>query len=421
VNDSAAPAPRRATSAATGDRRSRGQQAPRGARLTVFLAILLDLIGFGMILPLLPFYAQTFRAGQLTIGLIFASYSLAQLLFAPWLGRLSDRFGRRPLMLASIAGGAAAHLLFATAGSVAMLLVARSLSGIAAANYGIAQAYLADVTPPAQRSRAMGLVGAAFGLGFVIGPGLGVWLTRYGIAAVPYTAAALSTVNLLIALAALPESLPPAARGPARAKPLFGLADLRQLWSDGRLRSLMLLAFLVMFCFSIMEATLALFCQASFGFGPRATSGLFLYVGVVLVVVQGGLLGRLVKTFGDRRLIVGGIALMALGLLALPLPSRAAWLLLTTGLLAVGSGIHNPSLLALLSQLSGEGAQGETIGVSRSCGALARVVGPLAGTWIFGVAGAAWPFWSAGGLMLVAMLIAVGLLRQVATPEPSGS
>ncbi|HYL06268.1 MAG TPA: MFS transporter [Thermoanaerobaculia bacterium] len=404
MNDSASPA-------------TAQRQAPRGARLTVFLAILLDLIGFGMILPLLPFYAQTFHASRVTIGVIFASYSMAQLLFAPWLGRLSDRFGRRPLMLASIAGGAAAHLLFATAGSIAMLLVARSLSGIAAANYGIAQAYLADVTPPAQRSRAMGLVGAAFGLGFVIGPGLGVWLTRYGIAAVPYSAAALSAANLLIALVALPESLPRAARGPALAKPLFGLADLRQLWRDGRLRNLMLLAFLVMFCFSIMEATLALFCQASFGFGPRATSGLFLYVGVVLVVVQGGLLGRLVKAFGDRRLIVGGIALMALGLLALPLPSQAGWLLLTTGLLAIGSGVHNPSLLALLSQLSSEGTQGETIGVSRSCGALARVVGPLAGTWIFEVAGASWPFWSAGGLMLVALLIARDLLRQVPAPE----
>jgi MFS family permease len=390
--------------------------ALRGARLTVFLAILLDLIGFGMILPLLPFYAEAFAASRITIGFIFASYSLAQLLFAPWLGRLSDRYGRRPLMLASIGGGVAAHLLFATAGSVAMLLVARSLSGIAAANYGIAQAYLADVTPPAERSRAMGLVGAAFGLGFVIGPALGGLLTRFGIAMVPFSAAALGAVNLVLALAALPESLPEAARGLARTRSLFGLAELGQLWRDVRMRNLMMLFFLVMFCFSIMEATLALFCQASFGFGPRAISGLFTWVGVLLVVVQGGLLGRLVKRFGDRRLIVAGIGLMALGLVLLPLPSRAAWLLATTALLAVGSGVHNPSLLALLSRLAGPGAQGETIGVSRSCGALARVAGPLAGTWMFEIAGARWPFWGAGGLMLVALLIARDLMRRVAAP-----
>jgi DHA1 family tetracycline resistance protein-like MFS transporter len=394
--------------------------APRGARLTVFLAILLDLIGFGMILPLLPFYAEEFHASRLTIGVIFASYSLAQLLFAPWLGRLSDRFGRRPLMLASIAGGAVAHLLFATAGSVAMLLVARSLSGIAAANYGIAQAYLADITTPERRSRAMGLVGAAFGLGFVIGPALGGALSRFGIAAVPYAAAALSAANLLIALLVLPESLPPEARRLARAKSLFGFEDLAQLWRDGRMRSLMLLFFLVMFCFSIMEATLALFCQASFGFGPRAIAGLFTYLGVLLVIVQGGLLGPLVKRFGDRRLIVGGIALMALGLMLLPAPPRAGWLLLSTGLLAIGSGLHNPSLLALLSRLSGAGAQGETIGVSRSFGALARVAGPLAGTWIFQVGGASWPFWCAGLLMVVALLVAQDLLRRVPAAATAG-
>jgi MFS transporter, DHA1 family, tetracycline resistance protein len=385
----------------------------RGARLTVFLAIALDLIGFGMILPILPYYAEAFHASKLTIGFLFASYSLAQLLCAPWLGRLSDRFGRRPLMLVSIAGSAAAHLLFATAGGLPMLFVARSLAGIAAANYGIAQAYLADITPPADRSRAMGLVGAAFGLGFVIGPALGGLLLRFGVTAVPYAAAALSTLNLVIAVAALPESLPPAARGAAMAKPLFGLDDLRRLWHDVRLRNLMLLFFLVMFCFSIMEATLALFCQASFGFGPRATSGLFAYVGVLLVVVQGGLLGRLARRFGDRRLILAGIAAMALGLLLLPVPARAAWLALTLALLAIGSALHNPSLLALLSRLSSHASQGETIGVSRSCGALARIAGPLAGTWIFTAAGAAWPFWSAGGLMLVALLLAHDLLRRV--------
>jgi DHA1 family tetracycline resistance protein-like MFS transporter len=405
------PAPRPAAETAV-------RAAQRGAKLTVFLAILLDLIGFGMILPILPFYAEAYHAGPITIGAIFASYSLAQLLFAPFLGRLSDRFGRRPLMLASIAGSVAAHLLFATAGNIVMLLVARSLAGIAAANYGIAQAYLADVTPPAERSRAMGLVGAAFGLGFVIGPALGGMLARFGIAAVPYTAAALSACNLVMAFLALRESLPPAARRQTKVTTLVDLAALHALWRDVRLRNLMLLFFLVMFCFAIMEATLALFCQARFGYGARSTSLLFTYVGVVLVVVQGGLLGRLIKSFGDRRLIGGGIALMALGLLLLPLPRSATWLLLSLGLLAAGSGMHNPSLLALLSRLSTAGTQGETIGVSRSAGALARVAGPLAGTWLFAAGGAASPFWAAGGLMVVALGIAWDLLRRLpALPE----
>jgi DHA1 family tetracycline resistance protein-like MFS transporter len=390
--------------------------AARGARLTVFLAIALDLVGFGMILPLLPFYAEHFHAGRITIGFLFASYSLAQLVAAPLLGRLSDRLGRRPVMLASIAAGAAANLLFAAAGNLLVLFAARSLAGIAASNYGIAQAYLADVTPEAERSRAMGLVGAAFGLGFVIGPALGGLLLRFGPAAVPYAAAALGAVNLAIAVFALPESLPREARAVALAKPLLALAGLRAVRRDDRLRRVMLLFFLVMFCFSIMEATLVLFCQASFGFGPRAAAGLFTYVGVLIVVVQGGLLGRLVKRFGDRRLIVSGIAMMAAGLLLLPLPASALWLGLTLALLAIGSAVHNPSLLALLSRLSAHGTQGETIGLSRSCGALARVAGPLAGTWIFETAGASWPFWSAGGLMLVALLIAQDLLRRLAIP-----
>ena len=402
-----------------------------GARLTVFLAVMLDLVGFGMILPLLPFYGEQFHAGSVTIGFIFSSYSLAQLLFAPWLGRLSDRFGRRPLMLGSIAASVAANLLFASAGSlgahlggglgtaaaggVAVLLAARALAGAAAANYGIAQAYLADVTPPERRSKAMGLIGAAFGIGFVIGPALGgILAARFGIAAVPFTAAGLAALNLLIAFAALPESLPAAARRTARSASLLGTETLRRVWSDLPLRSLMLLFFLVMFAFSLMEATLALFCQARFGFGPRDISWLFVYVGIVLSVVQGGLLGRLVDRFGDRRLIVGGITLMAAGLVLLPLPAKAVWLLLPLALLAFGNGIHNPSLLGLLTRLSRAGAQGETLGVSRSAGALARVLGPLAGTWLYAAAGAAWPFWSAGGLMVIALLIANDLLRRVA-------
>jgi DHA1 family tetracycline resistance protein-like MFS transporter len=395
--------------------------APRKkALLTVFLTILLDLIGFGMILPFLTFYAQEFHATPLQIGLLFSSYSLTQLLCAPLLGRLSDRVGRRPVLLGSIAGSALSYVVFAFAPSYLVLLLARSLSGVAAANYAIAQAYMADVSTPEGRSKAMGLVGAAFGLGFVLGPALGFMLffsplAHLGPRLVPLVAAGLSTLNLLIAAVALPESLSPELRRSAAARggSWLGFSDLLAVWRDTPLRGLMVLFFLVMLCFSMMETTLALFCQARFGFGYRETSGLFVFVGIVLVIVQGGLLGRLVRRFGERRLILSGIVLMALGLILLPIGTKLWLVLLALLLLAVGNGIHNPSTTGLLSRLAGEEAQGSTIGLSRSFGALARILGPPAGTWIFGAAGAGWPFWSAGALMLVALAVAVDVLRRV--------
>lgn len=386
----------------------------RRAFTTVFVTILLDLIGFGMILPLLPFYAQELHATPAQIGLLFSSYSLTQLLFSPLLGRLSDRVGRRPVLLVSICGSAAAHLMFALAGSFWMLVLARSLAGVAAANYSIAQAYMADVSTSKDRSKAMGLVGAAFGIGFVLGPALGGILARIGHQAVPLTAAGLSAINFLIALVWLPESLPAEVRQRSQARPWTDLSGLGRVWRNVPLRGLMLLFFLVMFCFSLFEATLALYCQQRFGFGASETSWLFVYVGVVLVVVQGGLIGRLVKRFGERRLILSGIALMAVGLALLPAVPSLGVLLASLLLLALGSGVHNPSTLGLLSRLTDEGSQGGTIGLSRSFGALARTLGPAAGTWIFGAAGASWPFWTAGGLMLVALLIAWDLLGRVA-------
>jgi multidrug resistance protein len=392
-----------------------GTAPPRRRALgTIFLTILLDLIGFGMILPLLPFYAKELHATDFQVGLLFGSYSLAQLVFAPILGRLSDRVGRRPVLLSSILGGCAAYALFWAAGSFSLLLLARTLSGVAASNYGIAQAYVADVTPPEGRSKAMGLVGAAFGLGFIIGPAVGGLLHHFlGAPSVPLTAAILSGLNFVFALGWLPESLPAELRGHVQDTSWLDLGEFGQVWRDVPLRSLMLLFFLVMFCFSIMEATLALFCLERFHFGAAQTSWLFVYIGVVLVIVQGGLLGRLVKQFGERSLILSGIALMAVGLLLLPFTPRASLLAVSLGLLAIGSGVHNPSTLALLSQLARRESQGGTIGLSRSAGALARAIGPPAGTWIFGNLGASWPFWTAGGLMMVAFLIAWDLLRRV--------
>lgn len=399
---------------------SRPVPPQRRALTAIFVTVLLDLIGFGMILPLLPFYGQELHATPFQIGLLFSSYSLAQLVFAPLLGRLSDRVGRRPVLLVSLAGSVAAYLLFAAAGSFAVLLLARTLSGIVS-SYAIAQAYVADVSSREDRSKAMGLIGAAFGIGFVLGPSLGWLLVHLGGARlVPLTAAALSAVNLAFALARLPESLPAELRGRSRPGG-SGVVDFRETWRRTSLRGLLLLYFLVLFCFSMMESTLALFCQDRFGFGETGTMGLFVYVGVVLVVVQGGLLGRLVRRFGERRLILAGIALMASGLVLLPFapaskpPAGAALALMLSGLalLAIGQGMNQPSTLGLLSRITDESAQGRTIGLSRSFGTLARALGPAAGTWIFGAAGSGWPFWTAGGLMLLALAFAASVLRDV--------
>jgi DHA1 family tetracycline resistance protein-like MFS transporter len=399
----------------------------RRALTTIFVTVLLDLIGFGMILPLLPFYAQELHSSAFQIGLLFSSYSLAQLVFAPILGRLSDRTGRRPVLLASIGGSVAAYIVFTAASSFAVLLLARTLAGVAAANYAIAQAYVADVSSRENRSKAMGLVGAAFGVGFVLGPALGGLLahlgesTGLGARIVPLTAAILSGLNLVIAFFWLPESLSAELKGRSRQGSWLDVREFRAVWRNAPLRGLMLLFFLVIFCFSIMEASLALFCQARFGFGAAQTALLFVFVGVVLVVVQGGLLGRLVQRFGERGLILTGIVLMAAGLVLLPFtpasqPLAGAALLSLLGslaLLAVGQGMNQPSTLGLLSRLTDDSAQGSTIGLSRSFGALARTLGPATGTWIFGAVGTGWPFWTAGGLMLVALALAVNVLRKV--------
>jgi multidrug resistance protein len=391
----------------------------RRALLTVFVTVLLDLLGFGMILPLLPFYAQDYGASEFQIGLLFASYSAAQLVCAPLLGRLSDRFGRRPLILASLFTGVVAYLAFAVAGSFAALIVARTASGVAAANLGIAQAYIADVTTPDQRAKGMGLIGAAFGLGFIGGPALGGLLGMISHVAVPLGAAALGALNLVLALIWLPESRTAGDRERARSTRWLDLAGLARLGRDRTLLGMMTLFFLVTFCFAQMEATLALFCQARFGFGQVQTSWLFVFVGVVMVAVQGGLVGRLARHFGERPLIYAGIVLMAAGLLLLPTAPGLGVLLVASGLMALGNGLFNPSYLGLLSRLAADDSQGGTLGLSRSFSALARVLGPPVGTWVFGHFGAAWPFWSAGGLMAVTLGFGWLVLGAAGAPPPT--
>jgi len=385
----------------------------RGPLLVVFFTVLLDLLGFGMVLPLLPFYAQEFGAGPFGVTLLFASFSLAQFVFAPLWGRLSDRVGRRPVLLVSILGAIAAYTLFAFAWSFPILLIARTASGVAAANYSIGQAYVADVTPPEERAKGMGMLGAAFGLGFVLGPVLGGLAGKLGYAAVPAAAGILAVINLGLALFLLPESLPADRRGKEVSGRWAGSEDVRRAAGNRQVALLMVLFFLVILSFASMESTIGLFVEKRYGFGFFETAMLFTFLGVIMVIIQGGLLGRLAKRFGERRLMVTGIACMTAGLLLLPMGKVVALLGVTTALLATGMGLHNPSTLSLISRLTDEHRQGGTLGVTRSLGALARGVGPLWGGWAFGALGPAWPFWSAAALMACALVLAVSAVRNL--------
>ncbi len=374
----------------------------RTGRTPLLLAstVFLDLAGFGMILPILPFYGEHFGATAFEIGLLFASYSLAQFLLSPVWGRLSDRLGRRPLLLTAIALSCGAYVLFALAKDLAWLFVARTLAGAAAANYTIAQAYVGDVTRPEERAKSMGKLGAAFGMGFIAGPALGGFLSQWGATAVPAGAALLAAVNLLLVWKILPEPQ-------RRALPSDRAAPGVAANVEDRPQLLLLLALYgtVILGFSAMEATLALFCEERLAFGMKETAWLLVFVGVLMVVVQGGLIGSLVARYGERRLLVVALAAMAVGLFVMARVESLTRLLVAASLLALGSGLHTPTSLSLMSRLAAVESQGGVLGLARSIGALGRVIGPIWGGWAFHRLGSGWPFLS-GGLLIAASAVA---------------
>lgn len=386
--------------------------SPKRTRFTLVFTVFLDLLGFSMILPILPFYGQDYGASDFQVGVLFAAYSAAQLVFSPLLGRLSDRVGRRPLLLGSIALNVLAHTAFAFAPTFGLLVAARVVSGIAASNIGIAMAYMADVSPREERSKAMGLLGAAFGLGFIIGPAFGGLLALVSRVAVPLGAAVLAVVNLGFAWTMLPESLREDARRTAGR--WFDPSRLTAVVRDVPLLSLLLLAFVNTTCFAMMEATLALFAQARFGWGDFEIPWLFVWIGVLIVTLQGFLIGPLVARFGERRLFSVGVAFLAVGLLTMA-ASVAPWtLIVASGLLAIGMGVHSPTYMGLLSRLADDASQGSVLGLSRSVSSLGRVVGPLAGTLLFQRFGEAAAFEWGGWVMAAAFVASLWIARAAA-------
>lgn len=367
--------------------------------LILFITVFLDLLGFGIVLPLLPYYAVDFGADAFAVGGLLAIYSLAQLIFSPLWGRLSDRVGRRPVILLSLVGSSIGLTVFGLANTLWLLFASRMFSGVTAATISVAQAYIADSTTAENRAKGMGIIGAAFGLGFVFGPAIGGLLAQFGHGVPAFAAAGLALANAVFAYFKLPESLPPEQRGQMVQRG-FSLKRLAAGMAIPNMAPLMVLYFFTIFAFATMEATFPLLTQDRLGFTEVENGYVFAYIGVLIVILQGGLVGRLAKRFGERALIVAGALCLAVSLALLPFAPTLGMLLLVLVPLAVGNGLTNPSLTSLISQTAESSAQGETLGIAQSLASLGRVLGPLWGGFAYAYMGQALSYVIAGLIML---------------------
>jgi len=379
----------------------------------LFIIVFIDLLGFGMVIPVMALYAERLGAPADQIGWLMTGYSAMQFVFTPIWGRLSDRYGRRPLLLISIVMTAAAFLGYAIAPSFHWLLVSRLFAGAATANIAIAQAYIADVTPPEGRARGMGLIGAAFGLGFILGPAMGGLLSSVSLSAPGYAAALLATLNGVAAFFILPE---PAARVEGHRRARF-LALFEELRKPG-IRRLIVIYLFAILAFSGMEATFALLAAHRYRLDQRHVSYVFAFIGVVVTVVQGGLIGPLTRRFGERALLVVGLLAQAVGLAALPFAGGMGGLLAACVPLAFGSGLTTPALTSLISRSATADDQGGTLGIGQSAAALGRVAGPISATSAYDKLWFAAPY--LGGALIMLATAAIGsTLRRPERAVPS--
>lgn len=400
----------------------------RSPLIVIFTTVFIDLVGFGIVIPVLPFYAEgtAFNATPRTVGLLFASYSIMQLIFSPILGGLSDKYGRRPVLFLSIIGTGIGFLVLGLATTVWMLFIGRILDGITGGNISTAQAYIADVTTEENRAKGMGLIGAAFGLGFIFGPAIGGILSHWGIHVPFFFAAALCFANAILLFFTLPETV--TADHPAKHSAAGGrsLGHVIASLKEPKLAFVLVIYFLFIVAFSIMTTSFSLYTMFRFGYDAQHTGYLFAYVGLIAVIIQGGLIGRLVKRFGEIPLVIFGAICFAISLFAVPFVGPAAGglgaLLIGGGVFSMGNSLATPALTSLASKSVGPAQQGVVLGVTQSTASLARAVGPSLTALLIsssiahlGADGAPHymsdqslfvTFWTGAGIMLVASVVA---------------
>lgn len=393
--------------------------------LVIFLTVFIDLIGFGIVLPLLPKYAEQFGAHGFEIGLIIGSYSLMQFFFAPMWGRMSDRIGRRPVILVSLAGSTLSYVLFAVAASfrgdigLCVLLASRVFAGICGANLSVASAYIADVTSSENRSKGMGMIGMAFGLGFILGPAMGAFsASAFGLAGPGWVAASFCGGNFVLACFILIESRQPSS---AQAPPRPKLEQWVHTLQQPKQALLIGLFFLGTFCFASVESTLPLMLNETFKYDEKHIGYLFAYCGLMSAFTQGGAIGRLVKRFGEPQLIYSSLIILGVSMAIIPYAPHLGGLLVGLGLFAVGSGINRPPTMGMISKNAPPHEQGATLGVAQSIGTLARIIAPVFATWLDAIYQPL-PFLICAGIAIVSGIVAwQHLCPPKKTPMPAAT
>lgn len=372
--------------------------------LIIFLTVFIDLVGFGLIIPLNPYLAREFGATPTQVGLLMAIFSLMQFLFSPFWGSLSDRFGRRPIILISLVGTAFAHASFGFSTSLWQLFAARCFAGIFGGNISAAMAYMADITPKDKRSQSMGLIGVAFGLGFILGPLIGGLCaeTSYGPNLGAFVAGGLGLTNSIFAYFFLKESRPVGMELPVRISRWKAITHGMNIAS---VRAIMIMMLFQSLAMAHMEASLFMLMQDRFAWSLRNASLGFAYIGVIIVFTQGFLVRRILSKFGERGTIMMGVMLGIFGFSGISLSHDVLMATIAVTLMGVGNGLANPALIGSLSLLSDQNEQGHRMGVSQSLAALGRILGPASGGWIYQAFGQGYPFFVSSTLMVLSLCL----------------
>ncbi|MCX5743047.1 MAG: MFS transporter [Proteobacteria bacterium] len=399
--------------------------------LPIFLIVLVDVLGFTIVIPLLSLYAEKFGASPLVATTIVSCYAVCSLISTPLIGRLSDQYGRRRLLLISQAGTFAGFIMLGFSEALWMVFAGRILDGITAGNLSIAQAYVSDHTTPENRSKAFGLIGVAFGIGFMFGPAMGGWLGTFGLHVPFLVAAGLSLLSMVCTFFLLTNDPPPEKTEPAgdaaampggkRPSP-FDLEVYKEYFRRSQLASLYVQFFLFTFAFSTFTSCFALFAERRFHWTAKEVGYLFMYAGFLGIILQGGMIGRLVKKYGEVRLVLAGFVTMIVGYTMLGFAHSLAFLLVTTTILSFGNGVLRPVLTSRITQAVGRHEQGVALGISGSLSSVAMAFAPPAGGALIGQAGTdSFSWWLLAYALIPAVVALLGLmvaLRKVAPDAP---